>query len=368
MRSAHLGECPELPPDFQSLLQEIVEIGSPTGQEGARAAAIVRWFEALRPGLAVRDDLDNVIVDLSDGASNIWLLDAHTDTVFGDLSLSVVKEGSIWRCPGIADDTISVVCLMLLVRELLNRGEKWPLIFSFTVGEEGEGNLRGIRAVGERLKERLRGAWVVDFSLEFLTTAAVGSKRWRMIWTAVGGHSWGNFGEPSAIHAMAEWIGSLATVAEWKSRILSYNVGKISGGTTVNSLAEHAESILDLRSIEPSALEEASAGVLAKACEIAEHHSVRVSFEAIGDRPAGVVPNDPPVMEWIREIQDSLGLPSNPIVNSTNANALLALGIPATCTGLSRAGGGHTRDEWIDLESVPIGWQKLWKMVERGLR
>jgi len=359
--------CPAFPSDFPSLLQQVVEIGAPTGKEGARAGWIAGWFDALCPGVAERDEENNVVVDLSEGASGVWLFDAHTDTVFDDLELRVVKDSSIWRCPGIADDTVSVVCLMLLGRELLRRGGKWPIILSFTVGEEGEGDLRGIRAVGARLRDRLRGAWALDLSLDYVTSAAVGSKRWRVSWTASGGHSWGNFGEPNAIHAMAEWIASLPALADWKPFHLSYNIGRISGGTTVNSLAENAESILDLRSIDPACLELAAQSVLIKAREVADRHSVEVSFHPIGDRPAGIVPGDPPLLEWLREIQESLNLPFQTIVNSTNANALLALGIPATSTGLSRAGGGHTREEWMDMESVSLGWQKLWKMLQRVL-
>jgi tripeptide aminopeptidase len=367
VKSSLLPSPPELPADFPKLLQEIVEIGSPTGREGARAAAIVNWFNHLRPGLARKDDLNNVLVDLSEGASGLWLFDAHIDTVFADKTLRLTKDGSVWRCPGIVDDTVSVVCLMLLARELLKRNDTWPLIFSFTVGEEGEGDLRGIRAVGAQLKDRLRGAWAVDYQLDYATSAAVGSKRWRVVWTGPGGHSWGKFGEPSAIHALGEWIASLTSAAEWQPFFLSYNVGLVSGGTTVNSLAETASGTLDLRSIDPKSLECASAAVLARARDIADRHSLKVAFESIGERPAGVVPADPPLFDWVREIHDSLGLPLNPIINSTNANALLALGVPAICTGLSRGGGNHTQGEWLDLSSIPVGWQKLWKMVERVL-
>ena len=361
-------ECPPLPADFASLLQHVAETGAPTGREAARVDSIFKWFERIRPGLAARDAMDNLVVDLSAGANGVWLLDAHTDTVFEDLTLNVTKNGSIWRCPGIADNTASVVFLMLLSRELLNRGGAYPLILSFTVGEEGEGDLRGIRAVGARLKDRLRAGWVIDLGLDFVTSAAVGSKRWRVAWEAPGGHSWGNFGDPSAIHAMGEWIAALATLIGWKASYLTYNVGRVSGGTTVNSLAEHAESVMDLRSVDPETLEQASDMALTRATEIAASHSVKVSFQPIGDRPAGAIPADPPLLDWIRDIQDGLGLPFEAIPNSTNANALLALGIPSTCTGLTRSGGYHTRDEWIDMESAPLGWKKLWKMVGRAVQ
>jgi di/tripeptidase len=170
---------------------------------------------------------------------------------------------------------------------------------------------------------------------------------------------------PNAIHAMAEWIGALAAAEDWKRMGLSYNVGRVTGGTTVNSLAERAECVLDLRSPTPALLESASSHVVALGREIADRHSVKLTFDAIGDRPAGLVPAEPPLVEWVREIQNDLGLPCETIMNSTNANALLALGIPATCTGLSRGAGNHTREEWLDLESLPIGWKKLWKLTSR---
>lgn len=365
MSPARLGAVPELPEDFCLLLQQIVEIGAPTGKEAARATAIERWLNSQRAGPAVRDELNNVVVDLSNGAEPVWLLDAHVDTVFADDFLRVVKDGAIWRCPGIVDDTLSVVALMLLIRELRQRDERWPLMVSFTVGEEGEGDLRGIRAVGNRFRDRLLGAWIVDVALDQVTAAAVGSKRWRFRWTAPGGHSWADFGRPNAIHAMGEWIAALASLAEWKPDQLSYNVGRIAGGSTVNSLAEQAECALDLRSIDPVSLERTAAAVVSGAKEMAARHSVQLAMEPIGERPAGIVPSAPPLVEWIRHIHDELGIPFHPTTHSTNANALLALGIPAVCTGLSIGGGDHTREEWLDLSSVPAGWRKLWKMVER---
>lgn len=371
MTAPAIGPCPALPADFPDLLQRLAEIGAPTGKEGARADYLVEWFNALRPGIAERDEIHNVVVDLSGGASGIWLLDAHTDIVFDDTTLSVVKDGNIWRCPGITDDTISVVALQMLARHFIQQGGTVPLIFSFTVGEEGEGDLRGIRAVGARLQKRLRGAWCIDYILEAVTTAAVGSKRYRMAWQAKGGHSWGNFGEPNAIHAQSEWITALSQLAEWKPFFLSYNIGRVSGGTTVNSLAEHAGSVLDLRSVEPAALEEAAQRVLAKAQEVAQSHGVEVVVHPIGDRPAGIIPTGPehpPIIEWMREIQSGLGLPFRDVVNSTNANALLALGIPATTTGIASGAKGHTRDEWLDLDSLQIGWPKLWEMTARALK
>lgn len=361
------GECPVLPADFRETLQRFTEVGSPTGQEGARADFIMNWFQAIAPGAASRDELHNVVVDLSGGASGVWLFDAHTDTVFDDVSLEVTKDGDIWRCPGIIDDSLCCVMLLLLGRELLKSGLKWPLILSFSVSEEGEGNLKGILRIGGQLKHRLAGAWALDGGLDRATKVASGSKRWRIIWSGQGGHSWSHFGQPSAIHALGEWIASLPLLAEWQPFQLTYNVGRITGGTTVTSIAASAECFLDLRSIDPEKLSQASDKALQEAGRLAAKHDLRVSFEQIGGRPAAAVLDDPPLLKWLAEIHAGLDLPFELVTNSTNANGLLSLGIPATSTGLGRGAQIHTCQEWLDLSSTTLGWKKLWAMVRRAV-
>lgn len=363
-----IPECPPLPADFLPLLEQLASIGAPTGDEGRRAEFIRSWFDNLRPGLATVDAIHNVTIDLSEGAERVWLMDAHTDIVFDDLELTVTKDGPVWRCPGVFDDTVSCVFLMLLGRKLLALGKPLPLIITFSVGEEGQGDLVGIRALGERLKPRLAGAWLMDLNLDAVTRAAVGSRRWRVHWTGPGGHSWGGFGNPSAIHALGCWIHDLATVADWKNRQLSYNVGRIEGGTTVNAIAEHASCLLDLRSVDPGVLESTAEAVQKTAARVAASHSVDVRFEPIGFRPAGAVPDEPPLLKILEQIQNELGLPFSTVANSTNANALLALDIPATCTGLARGGGVHTRDEWLDTEPLPTGWRKTWALAQAGIK
>lgn len=363
-----LPDCPPLPADFLPLLEQLTSIGAPTGDESRRADFIHRWFEDLRPGSATVDGIFNVTVDLSAGAERVWLIDAHTDIVFDDLELTIRKDGPIWRCPGIIDDTACCVFLMLLGRELLSLGKPLPLIITFSVGEEGQGDLVGIRTLGERLKPRLAGSWLLDLNLDAVTRAAVGSRRWRVKWTAPGGHSWGNFGEPSAIHALGRWIHELATAAKWEKRQLSYNVGRIDGGTTVNAIAENASCLLDLRSVDPSMLDATAESVQKIASKVAVAHSVDVHFEPIGFRPAGVVPDQPPLVQMVEKIQHDLDLPCTTVVNSTNANALLALDIPATCTGLVRGGGVHTREEWLDTQPLPVGWKKVWALARTGMQ
>lgn len=359
--------CPPIPTDFLPLLDQLASIGAPTGDESRRAEFIRDWFDRIQPGAATVDAIFNVTLDLSGGAGPVWLIDAHTDIVFDDLALTVNKDGAIWRCPGIFDDTVCCVFLMMLGRELLSFGRPLPLVITFSVGEEGQGDLVGIRAIGERLKPRLAGAWLLDLNLDAVTRAAVGSKRWRVVWTAPGGHSWGHFGKPSAIHALSSWVHELAAVAKWQNGELSYNVGRVEGGTTVNAIAEQASCLLDLRSVDPALLDATAESVHKAAAKVAVAHSAAVHFEPIGFRPAGVVPDQPPLLRVLEDVQKELGLPFSAVVNSTNANALLALDIPATCTGLARGGGVHTRDEWLDTEPLPIGWQKVWALAKSGV-
>lgn len=354
-----------LPDDALRLLQQVCEIGAPTGREAARARFIQQWFDAIQPGRARTDEAGNVTVDLGEGAERRWLLDAHIDTVSEHKSLTVRKDGLIWFCPGAFDNTVAAVLLMLLAREHLRAEQSAPFLFSFTTGEEGVGNLRGIRCVMKREAPRLQGGFGFDLGLDSVTCAAIGSERFRCHWQGGGGHSWKDFGVSSAIDALAEWIGELPALADWKNGLLTYNVGEVTGGTGVNVIAAEASASLDLRSSDSALL----AGVVIQAREaaerVAEKRHVPVRWEPIGSRPAGRVPPDWTGLHLLREVHAELGLSWNEQANSTNANAILEAGVPGTCTGLAMGGDIHTPQEWLDTRSLEKGWCKLQRLTDK---
>jgi len=180
---------PACPSDLPDLLEAVTAIGAPTGKESRRVDFIQQWIER-ETGLSTeRDAMDNLVVDLSGGASNVYLMDAHTDTVFADETLTIEKDGDRWKAPGIFDNTIACVQLMLMLRELAARRTPLPFLFSFTVCEEGQGNMRGIKEVVQRYGDRLAEACIFDGDFRSITVGAVGSARWKIRFTCTNKHN-----------------------------------------------------------------------------------------------------------------------------------------------------------------------------------
>lgn len=354
---------PEYPPDFPELLDTLTRIGAPTGAEKRRADFIEFWIQTETGLSCERDSVGNVWVDLSEGASGIYLLDAHIDIVFSDETLDIVKEGDCWHAPGIFDNTVCCVHLMFLLRELSRIKRPLPFMISFTVGEEGRGDLCGIREIVRSHGSRLAEVCAFDLDLERVVVEAVGSVRWKITFRGKGGHSWGDFGTSSAIHVAAEWVHSLAGRFSWESRVNSYNVGVIQGGTGVNAIAETTELLLDLRSVEAESLKQRAAAIEEDLRGVDGRNGMRVTFERIGYRPAGKTPRDSKILAALNAVSGELGLMAQEEVSSTNANAPLDAGIPAVCTGLANGKGIHTREEFLYLSSTRPGWQKLCRMV-----
>lgn len=354
-----------LPGDALDLLERLCEIGAPTGQEDARALYIREWLEAIRPGAASIDADGSVLVDLAGNGRPAWLLDAHIDTVFSERRETVVKEGTVWRCPGVYDNTVSCMLLMLLARKLILSDAPAPLLITLTTGEEGEGNLRGMRGVMTREAARICGAYAFDLHQAAVTVGAVGSERFRCAWKAEGGHSWKDFGRASAISAMAKWTAAMDSLMPWKNGRLSYNLGEIRGGSGINMIAAECEVSVEIRSPDPSLLASAVSAAKRSAGEMAAAAGIQAIFHPIGTRPAGTVPPDWIGLKMLRHVHQELGLGWNGQINSTNANAILSAGVAGTCTGLACGGNVHTREEWLDTASLGPGWRKLLALTRR---
>ena len=357
-----------LPEDFRVLLERLVSIGGPTGEERARADFIAGWLERAGGGKRVwRDGTGNVWLDLSGGSGGCRLLDAHIDTVFSDGSPPLRKEGETWHAPGILDNTAACALLLVLARELLRDAEKRPLILSFTVGEEGEGDLCGIRRLTETLGERLRDAVILESGLNRCTHEAVGSLRYRIEFRTPGGHSWGDFGKTSALHEMARLVGVFRDLLPWRPGRTTMNVGSIHGGATINTIAPRAVGTFDFRSVRPEDLDRIREAIPRLVGEF-EESATELSGEAtiIGRRPAGSIPENHPLVREAVSHQKTLGIKPDFRAGSTNANATLAAGIPSVCIGVAEGGGTHTREEFLRLDSVPAGWTYLRRFARAG--
>lgn len=331
-------------------LLELAAIPAPTFAEAARAA----WVEqrlAAAPGRRERDAAGNLLWRWGEGRPRLLLL-AHLDTVFpADAPLRFEREGPRIVGPGIGDNAAAVVAVMHAVTALLERGSVAAGAVAFTVGEEGLGNLVGARAACGTLRPEAALA-VEGHGLDDVLVDAVGSVRASVRVTGPGGHSWADRGTPSAINALLALVSALVEARESEAPV---NVGLVSGGQSINSIASVAELVVEQRAVDERTLTRFES--LLDALEVAPPLSVAV--EPVGRRPAGRLDRADPLLAAVRRVRAELGLPDALGAGSTDANAALAAGIPALTLGVARGGRMHTHEEWIDADSLAAGLCQL---------
>jgi acetylornithine deacetylase/succinyl-diaminopimelate desuccinylase-like protein len=329
---------------------EITRIAAPTFAEEPR----IEWIERrLRGsvGTRLRDAAGNLLWTWGDGPPKL-LLTAHVDTVFpAEIPLEVRAEGDRLAGPGVGDNAAAIATAIHVASTVLERDELAPGAVAFTVAEEGLGNLRGAYAACEALRPEAVIA-LEGHGLGVVVVDAVGSVRARVAARGPGGHSWSDRGSPSAIHTLLDTAGELLAHATPETPV---NIGLISGGRSINTIAEEAHLILEMRALEEDPLEHFVAVLDSK-----RHNSaVSISVEAVGRRRAGRLPRDSALLATVRSARAELGLPDALDSGSTDANAALALGIPAVSLGVARGGGMHTLAEWIDTTTLTLGAAQL---------
>ena len=364
--------------ELRELLRDLCTIPAPSNHEERRAEFCKAWFE--RNGFKdVRiDDAFNVLapvnVDL-DGGEDLDVMMAHTDIVFPEETPLVVREeGDFWHCPGIGDDTANLVVLMVCARyfkEHFPAGRR-GILFVANSGEEGLGNLKGSRKIVETFRSRIREFVSLDSAcMNRLVVRAVGSHRYKVTVRTEGGHSFAKFGNRNAIHALASMISLLYSVkvpSNGDSKT-TYNVGTISGGTSVNTIAQNAEMMYEYRSDDRSCLEKMEK-LFKSTIETFRATGVEVEVEKIGDRPCGG-DVDPVRLEALRDrycasVRDVLGLEVFGGSSSTDCNIPLSQGIPAICFGVCRSVGAHTLAEKVDVSSLHDGCRLLLDLLYRN--
>ena len=296
--------------------------------------------------------------------SPLMVVSAHLDTVFSkDTNFAVVRRENKLFAPGIADDGCGLVALIALAgaiqRERIRT--EGSILFVGTVGEEGEGNLRGVR----HLLTKGRWASKVDAFLSFdgpgvdrITNRALGSRRYRVELIGPGGHSWGDFGLPNPVHALARAVSRLASYPAPKDPRTTFNVGRIEGGTSVNSIPGKAAMEVDLRSAAESEMHRLDAffrravkdGVAEEnASRRAGDPELKLKLDLIGERPTGETPGDSPLVRVAIEATRMVGVEPRLDQSSTDSNLPISLGIPAITLGAGGASAqSHTLDEWYD--------------------
>jgi acetylornithine deacetylase/succinyl-diaminopimelate desuccinylase-like protein len=341
------------------------QVPAPTFHEHDRA----RLFRdhCLRLGLCdvTVDDMGNVIARRPGaGDSGAVLVTAHLDTVFpAGTPLALTRAADTLHGPGIGDNSLGVAGLLGLVWALEGQDLPGDLWLAANVGEEGLGDLRGMRQVVDQLGARVSATIVLEgMALGQIYHAGIGVRRYRLTARAEGGHSWLNFGRPSAIHALVRCAAALTELAVPASPKTTYNIGTLTGGTSVNTIAREASLDLDLRSEDPAEL----AALCARVESIAAGYpaaGVEMEVRIIGNRPSGGLPREHPLVRLAAEALVRAGLTPTFDAGSTDANIPLSQGRPCVCIGLTHGGNAHRPDEFIETGPLAKGLQALVETV-----
>ena len=347
---------------------------SPFGEQ-ERAEYLSRKFSEL--GLSeVEIDEEGNCLGLLRGASQspLIVVSAHLDTVFSkDTNFNVVRRDNKLYAPGIADDGCGLAALIALAQAI--QTEQIPIegsiLFVGTVGEEGEGNLRGVRYLFSKGRWAKHVDWFLSFDgpgLDRITNKALGSRRYRVAVTGPGGHSWGDFGLPNPVHAIGRAISRLAGYPAPKHPRTTFNVGRVEGGRSVNAIPGEATMEVDLRSVADSELQRLDAFFRKAMRDAIDEENVKrragdpllkLNVDLIGERPTGETPADSPLVEVAIEATKLLGVQPRLDQSSTDSNLPISLGIPAITLG---AGGtsafSHSLDEWYDPRGRDLGLKR----------
>ena len=353
------------------LAMDLCKIPSPTGNEKNKAEYIRNWLNGFSSFDVCTDEAGNVICTCGNsGNEPVSIYAAHIDTVFNDIKNIdlIVKDGRIYA-PSIQDNSINAAALMYFVRYLDESGCKpgANLMFAFDVGEEGTGNLKGMRHIIENLKYDAKEAVAVDLGYDTIINKAVGSKRYSVNITTLGGHSWKDFGNDNAIFHAAAIISKLYAIKPANEPRTTYNAGMIRGGTSINTIAPDAGILVDLRSESLESLVCLEKEFLKILDEIG-NDKVRIDYHLIGERPCGSINEENHLMKRLIRVMKDLDLEIHTDSGSTDANIPISMGIPAISFGVCNGGGTHTTDEYIETDTLEKGLKILYYFIMNSFK
>ena len=347
----------------------LTEIPAPPFKEEARGKAYLAMLQA--HGLTqVETDAEGNVMGLRKGTQPgpLVVVSAHLDTVFPEgTNVKVRREGTKLHAPGVADDTRNLAVLLAWIRALdaAKISTKSDILFIGTVGEEGAGDLRGVRHffTEGKYKDRTKAFFSVDgLDPSNVTHIGVGSKRYRVTFNGPGGHSYGSFGIVNPMAAMGKAIADFYEVQVPTDPKVTYSASVTGGGTSVNAIPNKVFTEFDMRSADAGELAKLDARFKSIMQQAVEHEnkarstrvgSVSVEIAPIGDRPAGVTPKDSALVTVTAAAIEALGYRPQYEASSTDANAPMALGVPAiTIGGGGKGGRAHSLDEWLDVEKA----------------
>jgi acetylornithine deacetylase/succinyl-diaminopimelate desuccinylase-like protein len=341
----------------------IQQIPAPTFAEGERAAWVAEQFRALKLE-RVEIDAERNVLGLMPGANPgapALLVTAHTDTIFSaDTDLTQRVELNAIYGPGIGDNSMGVAGLLALARWANSQPQPpVPVWFAATSGEEGLGDLGGMKAVFARLGAATGAVLNLEgLALGHVYHGGIAVRRLKVTATAGGGHSWLHYGRPSALHRLLQLGAAMLDLTPPNAPRTTFNIGLIEGGDAINAIASRAAFWLDLRSETSEALQRFERRVRALVATVSDE-DVRLTIEVVGDRPAGRIAPDHPLVQIGVAALAAAGLKAALEVGSTDANVPLAANCPAITLGVTRGGNAHRLDEYIEQGPVAAGLQQL---------
>ena len=346
----------------------LTEIPAPPFKEDARAAAFLEMLRAHGLTAVERDAEGNVMgVRRGKGGGPLIALAAHLDTVFPEgTDVTVKRDGTRLAAPGIGDNSRALAVLLAMTRAMdaAKIDTASDILVIGNVGEEGPGDLRGVKHLFQRgpYKDRIGMFISMDGAGggDDITHGAVGSRRYRVTFTGPGGHSYGAFGLVNPAFALGNAMRLFGTIQVPSSPKTTYSVGVVGGGTSVNSIPFESWMEVDMRSVSPIELRKVEAQFLAMMQQAADEENkarsttqgrIAVDLKLMGDRPSGETPRDSAIVQTAAAVVRAMGLTPRFSFGSTDANLPISLGIPAiTVDSGGRGGRAHSLDEWIDVD------------------
>lgn len=353
--------------EMLDLLEELCQIPAPSGKEQLRVEFCKKWFDDNGIKNAYVDEALNVIVPYNcENKNDIVVFMAHTDVVFPDLTpLPLKKDGDIWACPGIGDDTVCLILMMMVIKYIVknNLTADRGILFVANSCEEGLGNLKGSRQIMKDFAGRITEFYTFDGGYRHLVNKCVGSHRYEVEFETKGGHSFGAFGNENAIAVMSKLITQLyaCQVPVKENTKTTYNVGIVEGGTSVNTIAQNAKMLYEYRSDDVECLAIMKNFFNEKIEEAQKNPKAKITVKLLGERPCEKDVDYEKLKQMTDDIveisQKHSGLPCRIDSGSTDANIPMSLGVPAVCVGSYEGGGAHTREEYIKISSLPTGYK-----------
>ena len=361
--------------EIAQIIRDLCMIPAPSHQEKKRAEYCRNWFNKNKFTNVSIDDAYNVIVPVNLKPDQKYMvMMAHTDTVFPDTEpLPFLEKNGYMYSPGITDDTANLAVMMVCARYFKDHfpADSNGILFVANSCEEGLGNLKGCRQIMEKYGNQIDEFVTLDSAcLNKIVTHAVGSHRYQVEVKTQGGHSFNNFGNKNAIHAISEIITELYKIQvpqEGNSKT-TYNVGTISGGTSVNTIAQDAVMLYEYRSDNLNCLktmQERSAAVF----DSFRNQGITLNIKKIGDRPCSAEIDPERFGKLIDRIKNAMAETHQETPfetsGSTDCNIPLSMGIPAICFGVCRGSGAHTREEHLEISSLYDGCRLLLNFLYR---